>query len=416
MDIRIGYRRRLRTVSLLRKKRLRTCICVGAAIAVVATASAMTWNGAPSGTHAVVAASAAPLAHPALADANPVAAKNVRPVYPYSIVPGGVATRADVQQRVNTDQVVAKHYASFDIPRAHAMVVAKPRAVYVSYRKGDKVYWTSKTVMLAAGETVLSDGASEIRGRCGNRISDKAMLPVAMNEPTEQELDAASMSADDEDSGSLENASFAPDDAAPSLSGNANGSQLLASAAAGQVDAVPASPYYRADMPAMPVYSNGISSAMGMQPSRFLAVSSGPADALAPTTEASATVVPEVAASAPLQAIASTPATGSTAPSGSGTLPGSTASSPVGASTPATLSDIVSGKADVAFVTPSAPVTPVVPAASVPMPVPVPVPVALPVTAIQAAEIPEPGSLWLSGIAFAAMLLAGRRRTRRSKD
>jgi hypothetical protein len=410
MDFRTGYRPRLRTVSLLRKNRLRMRICVGAAIAVAATASAVTWNGAPSATHAVAAAAAVPAARVAPADTHPAAAKNVRPVYPYSIVPGGVATRADVQQRVDTDQVVAKHYASFDIARAHAMAVAKPRAVHVSYRKGDKVYWTSKTVMLAAGETVLSDGASEIRGRCGNRISDKAMLPVAMNEPTEQELDAASMSAGDQDGGSLENASFAPDDAAPSLSGNANGSQLLAAAATGQDDAAPASPYDRADMPAMPVYSNGISRAMGMQPSLFLAVSSGPADALVPTTEASATAAPDVSASAPSQTIASAQATGSTAPSGSGMLPGSTAGSPVGASTPATLSDIVSGRADVAFVTPSAPVTSIVPAASVP------VPVALPLTAVQAADIPEPGSLWLSGIAFAAMLLAGRRKTRRSKD
>jgi hypothetical protein len=123
MDFRTGYRPRLRTVSLLRKNRLRMRICVGAAIAVAATASAVTWNGAPSATHAVAAAAAAPAARLALADTHPAAAKNVRPVYPYSIVPGGVATRADVQQRVDTDQVVAKHYASFDIARTHAMVV-----------------------------------------------------------------------------------------------------------------------------------------------------------------------------------------------------------------------------------------------------------------------------------------------------
>jgi hypothetical protein len=126
MDFRIGYRRRLRTVSLLRKKRLRVRICIGAAMAIAATASAMTWDGAPPAV--TVAAAAAPPAL-VLANAKAVQAASARPVYPYSIVPGGVATRDDVQQRVDTDPVVAKHYASFDVRKAHAVVNAKPRAV-----------------------------------------------------------------------------------------------------------------------------------------------------------------------------------------------------------------------------------------------------------------------------------------------
>lgn len=377
MDFRIGYRRRLRTVSLLRKKRLRVRICIGAAIAIAATASAMTWDGTPPAMNVVAAAAPAALV---LAKAKAVQAAPARPVYPYSIVPGGVATRDDVQQRVDTDPVVAKHYASFDVRRAHAVVNARPRAVHVSYRKGDKVYWTSKTVMLAAGETLLSDGSNEIRGRCGNRISDKAMLPVAMNEPTEEELDTASASADDADGGSLQNASFALDDAAPF--GNAARFQQLASLSHG--DAPPATPYTRASMPDMPAWSNGISRAMGMQPSSFLTVSSGPTDALAPTTGASVTVTgPAPASSAPVP----------------GTPIQTVASTPVNVSVP---SDVSSSTPD----TPGIPSAPEPSASN-------PVTPALPVKTLPAGEIPEPATLWLSGAAFAAMLLVGRRKSPR---
>jgi len=328
----------------------------------------MTWDGTPPAVNVVAAAAPATLV---LAKAKPVQAAPARPVYPYSIVPGGVATRDDVQKRVDTDPVVAKHYASFDARKAHAVVNARPRAVHVSYRKGDKVYWTSKTVMLAAGETLLSDGSNEIRGRCGNRISDKAMLPVAMNEPTEEELDAASTSADDADGGSLQNASFALDDAAPF--GSATRFQQLASISHG--DAPPVTPYTTASMPAMPAWSNGIGRSMGIQPSSFLTVSSGPTDAMAPTTEASETVT------APL---ATAPAPASSAP-----VPGTPVQTV--ASTPDT-----PGLPSAAGPSASNPVTP-----------------ALPVKTLPAGEIPEPATLWLSGAAFAAMLLVGRRKSPR---
>jgi hypothetical protein len=124
---------------------------------------------------------------------TPVAATEAAPrrIYPYSIVPGGVRDGADVKRMVRMDQVVAKHYASFDASKARVVTVDKPRAVYVSYRKGDQVFWSANKHTLAAGETVLSDGSSEIRTRCGNRISDTAQLPVEAHGPSEKDLDAA---------------------------------------------------------------------------------------------------------------------------------------------------------------------------------------------------------------------------------
>jgi len=115
-----------------------------------------------------------------------------RRVYPYSIVPGGVASREELAQAVRTDKVVADHYAGFDVDKARPVTVSKPRAVYVSYRKGDKVYWTRKKLMLAEGEILLTDGRNELRTRCANRISDTPMLPVAADEPGQVEFDASS--------------------------------------------------------------------------------------------------------------------------------------------------------------------------------------------------------------------------------
>lgn len=122
----------------------------------------------------------------AVADGQP---GKLRRIYPYSVVPGGVSGKAELTRVIRSDRVVAMHYASFDVDQAHPVVVEKPRAVHVSYRKGGKVYWTARKVMLAEGETLLSDGRSEMRARCANRISDVAQYPIEAHQPTMEELD-----------------------------------------------------------------------------------------------------------------------------------------------------------------------------------------------------------------------------------
>jgi hypothetical protein len=114
-----------------------------------------------------------------------------RRIYPYSIVPGGVANREELAQAIKADKLVADHYADFDVDKARPVTVSRPRAVYVSYRKNDKVYWTRKKLTLAEGEILLTDGVNELRTRCANRISDTPMLPVAAGEPSQVELDAS---------------------------------------------------------------------------------------------------------------------------------------------------------------------------------------------------------------------------------
>ncbi|RZL30045.1 MAG: hypothetical protein EOP35_24510, partial [Rubrivivax sp.] len=203
----------------------------------VATCTGLLWGGrAPSlqlerqeGVSAAAAVAGSAQRVDAGAAGTAAMAAGPRRIYPYSIVAGGVSGRAELAHVIQTDKVVAAHYASFAVAKAHPVTVAKARAVYVSYRKGDQVFWTAKKVRLAEGETLLTDGKSEIRGRCGNRISEVAMLPVEAGAPSEDELDAAV--DDDGDGGPLQVAApFAGDGGryAHQLLSFPNGAGLLA--------------------------------------------------------------------------------------------------------------------------------------------------------------------------------------------
>ncbi len=114
-----------------------------------------------------------------------------RPVYPYSIIPGGVVSAAELRSAVAHDPVVAAHYAAFDLANARVVQVQEARSVYVSYRRGDDVFWTSKKLRLAVGETLITDGQHISRTRCGNQISDEPRMPVSLaGDPEPQMLDA----------------------------------------------------------------------------------------------------------------------------------------------------------------------------------------------------------------------------------
>lgn len=112
-------------------------------------------------------------------------------VYPWSVVSGGLSGPAAMTAAMKADPVVGEHYKGLRPERFQARVQAGPRRGYVSYRIRDRVYWTRRMVTIAAGETVLSDGSTEIRGRCGNLISNTPQWPVApeADEPAEEDMD-----------------------------------------------------------------------------------------------------------------------------------------------------------------------------------------------------------------------------------
>ena len=176
-------------------------VAVIAAVAALAVAGLMVEPDYAIAARSTMAETVVPpKAAPGTAQPAPAPAASARIVYPYSVIPGGVSGKEELASVIRTDKVVAAHYASFDVANAVKLTVRKPRAVYVSYRKGDQVYWTSRKLMLVKGEMLLSDGRNEMRARCANRISDTPQFPVEVNEPSAEELDsvmAVSMDLDD---------------------------------------------------------------------------------------------------------------------------------------------------------------------------------------------------------------------------
>ena len=94
-----------------------------------------------------------------------------RLVYPYSVIPGGVQDAAELKSALRQDPVAAEHYRGFNVDSATPIRMPIEKLAYVSYRIGDRIYWTSHQVLLARDERVLTDGSHLIRSRCGNRIS-----------------------------------------------------------------------------------------------------------------------------------------------------------------------------------------------------------------------------------------------------
>jgi len=101
-----------------------------------------------------------------------------RPLYPYSVIPGGIENSAELRNAIAHDPVVAEHYASFNLARAQVVRLNEIRAVYVSYRLGNRVFWTRKQLNLLKGETVITDGEHMARTRCGNQISEVPARPT----------------------------------------------------------------------------------------------------------------------------------------------------------------------------------------------------------------------------------------------
>jgi len=102
-----------------------------------------------------------------------------RPVYPYSVVPGGVIDAKELKWVAEHDPVVAAHYAGFDFERARVVRLALARTVYVSYRIGNNIYWTRRRLTLHKGETLITDGRMIARTRCANRVEEAPQQQAA---------------------------------------------------------------------------------------------------------------------------------------------------------------------------------------------------------------------------------------------
>jgi len=106
-----------------------------------------------------------------------------RTVYKYSVVPGGVRSVQELKRAAEHDPVVATHYAGFDYDHARVVRLVLARTAYISYRIGNKVYWTRHRVSLKKGETVITDGKMTARTRCANRVEQMPQQAASEAEP-----------------------------------------------------------------------------------------------------------------------------------------------------------------------------------------------------------------------------------------
>ena len=110
---------------------------------------------------------------------------SARPVYHGSVVPGGVYSADELRAAMARDPAVADHYRAAAVKALRPVTLTVGRAAYVSYRVNNAIYWTKRRVWIRAGETVLTDGTTMVRARCGNSISERRKGPVAALDPPE---------------------------------------------------------------------------------------------------------------------------------------------------------------------------------------------------------------------------------------
>jgi nitroreductase len=112
-----------------------------------------------------------------------------RPVYPYSLVPGGIDSGKELKLAAEHDPALAAHYAGFDYDHAWVVQLTLARSAFVSYRIGNHIYWMRRRISLHKGEKLITDGRITARGRCGNRVEEKPQQQAANSEPAPEAFD-----------------------------------------------------------------------------------------------------------------------------------------------------------------------------------------------------------------------------------
>ena len=131
----------------------------------------------------------------AKSDPIPATVRSLRPVYPYSVIPGGVYSTEELKRAMFKDPMVREHYAGFDLAAAHLVTTAGERYAYVSYRMGGKLLWTTHKLRIPKGETLLTDGVTFCRTRCGNQLSEFPHRETASPEPPLRSTESSELHA-----------------------------------------------------------------------------------------------------------------------------------------------------------------------------------------------------------------------------
>lgn len=87
-------------------------------------------------------------------------------------------TLEQLQEVVAHDSVLAEYYADFDFKRAYELSTPGPTRYTVAHRDGKYIAYTSRTVLIPAGDRQVTDGKRVVRLGCCNDI--KAAPPEAL--------------------------------------------------------------------------------------------------------------------------------------------------------------------------------------------------------------------------------------------
>lgn len=171
---------------------------LGGAFALILLMTVMLWMSARPQHQMRSTEQLAPASTPAELLTVAEAVKPATLVYRHSVIPGGVQSASELAAAIARDSVVSAHYADVNVAAMRAITVDKPRMVHVSYRIGDKIYWTRNKVRLAEGEVLLTDGTHLVRARCGNRIADEVNGMMLDSDPATEELQPLFTAADED--------------------------------------------------------------------------------------------------------------------------------------------------------------------------------------------------------------------------
>lgn len=115
--------------------------------------------------------------------------QTVRAVYPHSVIPGGVKSVGELKNAIANDPVISLQFVNFNLSHARVTRLDQDRFAYVSYRRGNQLFWTTRKLKIPRNEMVITDGEHTAISRCGNLVSETVSYPISSDEPSAEVLD-----------------------------------------------------------------------------------------------------------------------------------------------------------------------------------------------------------------------------------